>query len=88
MTDTTKPLVISAPEPRTLDLIFTPEAYERLTANYRIVEADPEKDHLLKSKVKPGAGSDSKKASGDVQKETSGDSMSKIAAGLKGLKIS
>lgn len=54
----------------------------------KIVEADPEKDHLLKSKVKIGAGSDSKKASGDVQKETSGDSMSKIAAGLKGLKIS
>lgn len=54
----------------------------------KIVEADPEKDHLLKSKVKPGAGSDSKKASGDVQKEASGDSMSKIAAGLKGLKIS
>lgn len=54
----------------------------------KIVEADPEKDHLLKSKVKPGAGSDSKKTSGDVQKETSGDSMSKIAAGLKGLKIS
>lgn len=54
----------------------------------KIVEADPEKDHLLKSKVKAGASSDSKKASGDVQKEASGDSMSKIAAGLKGLKIS
>ncbi len=25
MTDTVRPLVISAPEPRTLDLIFTPE---------------------------------------------------------------
>lgn len=42
MTDTTKPLVISAPEPRTLDLIFTPESLGRLKANYRIVEADPE----------------------------------------------
>lgn len=54
----------------------------------KIVEADPEKDHLLKSKVKSGAGSDSKKASGEPAKEVSGDSMSKIAAGLKGLKIS
>lgn len=54
----------------------------------KIVEADPEKDHLLKSKVKPGAGSDSKKASGEPAKGVSGDSMSKIAAGLKGLKIS
>ncbi|HUH49896.1 MAG TPA: hydroxyacid dehydrogenase [Mycoplana sp.] len=42
MTETIKPLVISAPEPRTLDLIFTPEALGRLKANYRIVEADPE----------------------------------------------
>ncbi|MBD9374213.1 hydroxyacid dehydrogenase [Rhizobium sp. ARZ01] len=41
MVETATPLVISAPEPRTLDLIFTPEAYGRLTANYRIVEADP-----------------------------------------------
>ena len=53
----------------------------------KIVEADPEKDHLMKSKVKAGAGSDSKKASSEVTKEVSGDSMSKIAAGLKGLKI-
>lgn len=42
MTETTKPLVISAPEPRTLDLIFTPEALGRLKTNYRIVEADSE----------------------------------------------
>ncbi len=33
-----RPLVISAPEPRTLDLIFTPAALERLRAKYRIVE--------------------------------------------------
>ncbi|PTM97411.1 hydroxyacid dehydrogenase [Mycoplana dimorpha] len=42
MTDTTKPLAISAPEPRTLDLIFTPEALDRLRTRYRVVEADPE----------------------------------------------
>lgn len=38
MSDATKPLVISAPEPRTLDLVFTPEALARLRAGYRIVE--------------------------------------------------
>ena len=37
-----RPLVICAPEPRTLDLIFTPEALERLKTTYRIIEADPE----------------------------------------------
>lgn len=54
----------------------------------KIVEADPEKDHLLKSKVKAGAGSDSKKVSGEPAKEVATDSMSKIAKGLAGLKIS
>lgn len=42
MTDDILPLVISAPEPRTLDLIFTPEAEAELRKTYRIVEADPE----------------------------------------------
>ena len=42
MTDDTLPLVISAPEPRTLDLIFTPAAEAELRRSYRIVEADPE----------------------------------------------
>jgi len=42
MTDDTLPLVISAPEPRTLDLIFTPAALAELHRSYRIVEADPE----------------------------------------------
>jgi phosphoglycerate dehydrogenase-like enzyme len=40
--DTDKPLVISAPAPRTLDLIFAPEARARLDAGYVVVEADPE----------------------------------------------
>ena len=53
----------------------------------KIVEADPEKDHLLKSKVKPGAGSDSKKPVGQQKSEVDADGLSKIAAGLKGLKI-
>lgn len=55
----------------------------------KIVEADPEKDHLLKSKMKPGAGSDSKKPSGVPPKETGPVSaVSRIASGLKGLKVS
>ncbi len=41
MTDS-KPVAISAPEPRTLDLIFSPDALTRLKETYRIVEADPE----------------------------------------------
>lgn len=52
----------------------------------KIVEADPEKDHLLKSKVKAGAGSESKKMTGVPTKDAGGgDSVSKISAGLKGL---
>ncbi|AZO53699.1 MULTISPECIES: hydroxyacid dehydrogenase [unclassified Mesorhizobium] len=42
MSDTTLPLVISAPEPRTLELIFTPPQLARLRARYRIVEATPD----------------------------------------------
>jgi len=34
------PLVISAPEPRTLELIFTPDALARLRSSYRVVETD------------------------------------------------
>src|ERR1700722_17919915 len=36
------PLIISAPEPRTLDLIFTPPQLARFRAKYRIVETTPE----------------------------------------------
>ena len=53
----------------------------------KIVEADPEKDHLLKSKMKPGAGSESKKPSGAVKTDIPADGISKIASGLKGLKV-
>ncbi len=41
MSDSALPLVISAPEPRTLDLIFTPAALKKFRANYRIVETTP-----------------------------------------------
>ncbi|MCD7110005.1 hydroxyacid dehydrogenase [Rhizobium sp. DKSPLA3] len=40
MSENEKPLVISAPEPRTLDLIFTPEALGVLHDRYRIVEVE------------------------------------------------
>src|SRR5262245_20175817 len=38
MPDNDLPLVISAPEPRTLELIFTPAASEQFRSRYRIVE--------------------------------------------------
>ncbi|WP_297478379.1 DUF6651 domain-containing protein [Ferrovum sp.] len=51
----------------------------------KIVEADPEKDHLLRSKVKPGAGSSSGKQ-GSASQATMGkatDPLSRIANGLR-----
>jgi phosphoglycerate dehydrogenase-like enzyme len=42
MATQTLPLVISAPEPRTLDLIFTPDRLADLRRRYRIVETDPD----------------------------------------------
>jgi len=43
----TKPLVISAPEPRSIDLIFNAENKDLLFSNYEIHEVDPkEVDHL------------------------------------------
>jgi hypothetical protein len=53
----------------------------------KIIDADPEKDHLLKSKMKPGAGSDSKRPSGAAKPDVPTDGISKIASGLKGLKV-
>ncbi|TIO90997.1 MAG: hydroxyacid dehydrogenase, partial [Mesorhizobium sp.] len=38
MSNKASPLVISAPEPRTLDLIFTPPQLARFRKRYRIVE--------------------------------------------------
>ncbi|MDX8523564.1 hydroxyacid dehydrogenase [Mesorhizobium sp. MSK_1335] len=42
MSDKVLPLVISAPEPRTLDLIFTPPQLALFRRKYRIVETTPE----------------------------------------------
>lgn len=54
----------------------------------KIVESDPEKDHVLKAKIRPGAGSESKRSGTEgARQETGDDSVSKIAAGLKGLKL-
>ncbi len=40
MTDATRPLVISAPEPRTLELIFTADKLAELRTRYEIFETD------------------------------------------------
>ena len=40
MTDATRPLVISAPEPRTLDLIFTADKLADLRTRYDVFETD------------------------------------------------
>jgi len=42
MSNNALPLVISVPEPRTLDLIFTPQQLARFKARYRIVETTPD----------------------------------------------
>jgi phosphoglycerate dehydrogenase-like enzyme len=42
MTSQSRPLVICAPEPRTLDLIFTPDALADLRARYELVETTAE----------------------------------------------
>lgn len=43
MTTEAKPLVISAPEPRTLELIFTPDKLAQLRARYDLVETSADK---------------------------------------------
>lgn len=53
----------------------------------KIIMANPEKDHLLKSKVKPGASSESKKSSTPPADNAITNSVDKISAGLKGLNI-
>jgi len=53
----------------------------------KIVDADPDKDALLRSKVKPGAGSDSKKADPKPKQEIADTSTGKIANGLKSLNL-
>lgn len=52
----------------------------------KIVESDPESDHLMRSKVKPGAGSSSHKPGVGSKTAIPLDSVSRIAEGLKGLK--
>ena len=56
----------------------------------KIVEADPEKDHLLKSKVKTGAGSNSTKQTGPSGSDKEGPAptgLARIAKGLSSLNI-
>lgn len=52
----------------------------------KVVETDPDKDFLFKSKAKPGAGSDSNKPTGKQDGKASDlDGIGRIAAGLKNL---
>ena len=52
----------------------------------QIIQADPEREHMLKSKAKPGAGSDSKKPNQSQQIQNADkDGLSKISSGLKSL---
>ncbi|WP_376702178.1 hydroxyacid dehydrogenase [Mesorhizobium sp. ISC25] len=51
MSDSALPLVISAPEPRTLDLIFTPAALAKFRSKYRIVETSPEDVRALPADI-------------------------------------
>ena len=51
MAERTLPLAISVPEPRTLELIFTPPQLARLRQNYRIVETTPEELAALPAEV-------------------------------------
>jgi phosphoglycerate dehydrogenase-like enzyme len=46
-----RPLVLSAPDPRSLDMIFTDPARAELEARYRIVETAPEAVSLLAAEV-------------------------------------
>jgi len=51
MTTDSRPLAISAPEPRSLELIFTKDALSLLHSKYRIVEADPNEIAALGDEV-------------------------------------
>lgn len=47
MTNESRPLVICAPEPRELGLIFTPQKLDELRARYSLVETSADKFHTL-----------------------------------------
>lgn len=51
MPDQPHPLVISAPEPRTLDLILTPPARQELNRRYEVLEVEPEEVERLDDAV-------------------------------------
>lgn len=72
---------------RTMLVDSTGEALPFDQAMTKIVDADPDKDQLIRSKMKPGAGSTTvkgaKKADGEQRAQLSG--VEKIAAGLKAL---
>lgn len=69
-----------------IDALGNPIAFE--SALRKIIDADPDKDALLKSKVRVGAGSDStSSAKVKVKSAAETTGIDKIASGLKGLNI-
>jgi hypothetical protein len=53
----------------------------------KIVDADPERDAILRNKTKPGAGSTSKAEKTVIKSQTEMNGLSKISAGMKSLGV-
>lgn len=70
-----------------VDASGTPLSFEG--ALRKVIDADPDKDHLLRSKVKSGSGSTTTKGAKQVEQQQRGQlsNVEKIAAGLKALAI-
>ena len=66
-----------------VDQYGSPVGFE--DAMRKIIASDPEKDQLTKSKIKPGAGSDSKKGAPAAKPDPLANGVSKISAGLAGI---
>lgn len=69
-----------------VDALGNPVAFDE--AMKKIIEADPDRDHMIKSKVRAGAGSQSQSKVDTTKKtEVGTDAVSKIGAGLKSLNL-
>ena len=63
-----------------VDASGEPKSFEQAIAD--IVNADPDKESLIKSKLKPGAGSDSKASGKPSVRKTAKTGISRISAGI------
>ena len=72
---------------RTMLVNSTGEALGFEESMRKLIEADPDRDQLMRSKMKPGSGSTTTKGSKNASNEQSAalSSVERIAAGLKGL---